>query len=379
MVVVAVLVAGMITPTVVAIYKPARGFITYKRRTIQRSKPSAELPVLTCIHTTQNVPTIINLQEIFNPTKKFHIAVCVLQLVELTSRASAMLIIHNTHRAKKPALNKTHVQSEHIINSFKNLQHVAGLSIHPLTAISPYSIMHEDICNHVEDERGTFIILPFHKQQAVDGGMEATNLVLRNINQKLLVNAPCFVSILIDRGLGGSTMVTVSHISHNIAVIFFGGPDDCEALSYAWRMAGHPDVSLTIFRFLPGEDTVERKRNCDNFINGRSNLIIVTEIETERLCDNMYITNFRLQNVSDETIVYTKKFINNTEEAVAAVRSIDNIHNLYIVGRGQGMISPLIAGLIDWSECPELGTTGDLLTSSDSSTTVSVQACTTVC
>ncbi|KAF6137657.1 hypothetical protein GIB67_001511 [Kingdonia uniflora] len=230
--VVAVLVTGMITPIVVAIFKPAQGFITHKRRTIQRSTRSAELRVLTCIHTTRNVPSVINLLEISNPTKKFHIAVYVLQLVELTGRASAMLIVHNTHRVRKPAIYKTQVQSEQIINSFKNLQqHVTGLSIHPLTSITPYSTMHEDICNLAEDERVTFIILPFHKQQAVHGGMEATNPVLRNINQNVLANAPCSVGILIDRGLGGLTRVAVSQISGNIAVLFFGGPDDREALS----------------------------------------------------------------------------------------------------------------------------------------------------
>ncbi|KAF6176546.1 hypothetical protein GIB67_017168 [Kingdonia uniflora] len=330
-----VLVTGMIMPTVVAIYKPVRGFITHKRRTIQRLTWSAELRVLTCIHTTQNVPSAINLLEISNPTKKFHIAVYVLQLVELTGRTSAMLIVHNTHRVEKPAIYKTQVQSEQIINSLENLQqHVTGLSIHPLTAISPYSTMHEDICSLAEDERVTFIILPFHKQQAVDGGMEATNPVLRNINQNVLANAPCSVGILIDRGLGGLTKVAVSQISRNIAVLFFGGPDDREALSYALRMARHPGVSLTIFRFLPGEDAVKPKRNYDNFTN--------------------------------------EKFINNAEETVAAVRSMENIHDLYIVGRGQGMISPLIAGLNDWSECPELGAIGDLLASSDLATTISV-------
>ena len=36
------------------------------------------------------------------------------------------------------------------------------------------------------------------------------------------------------------------------------------------------------------------------------------------------------------------------------------------------MISPLTAGLTDWSECPELGAIGDMLASSDFAATVSV-------
>ncbi|KAF6141824.1 hypothetical protein GIB67_042105 [Kingdonia uniflora] len=122
------------------------------------------------------------------------------------SRASAMLIVHNTQGRKASNIqNPSAVGTNH--HSFENLQqHVTGLSIHPLTAIIPYSAMHEDICNLAEDERGSWWL----------------------------------------------TRVAVSQISRNIAVLFFGGPDDREALSYAWRMARHPDVSLTVFRFLPG-------------------------------------------------------------------------------------------------------------------------------
>jgi hypothetical protein len=49
-----------------------------------------------------------------------------------------------------------------------------------------------------------------------------------------------------------------------------------------------------------------------------------------------------------------------------------DVFGLFIVGRGQGNISPLTAGLTDWSECPELGAIGDLLASSDFATIASV-------
>ncbi|KAG5052156.1 hypothetical protein JHK85_004697 [Glycine max] len=51
---------------------------------------------------------------------------------------------------------------------------------------------------------------------------------------------------------------------------------------------------------------------------------------------------------------------------------MDDIHDLFIVGRGQGVISPLTAGLTDWSECPETGAIGDMLASSDFAATTSV-------
>ncbi|KAF5750092.1 putative Na(+)/H(+) antiporter [Tripterygium wilfordii] len=373
MVIVAVTMTGIIMPSVTAIYRPARRFIPYKRRTIQRSKPDAELTVLVCIHTPRNVPTIINLLEASHATRKSPICVYILHLVELTGRASAMLIVHNTRKSGRPALNRTQAQSDHIINAFENYeQHSGCVSVQPLTAISPYSTMHEDICNLAEDKRVAFIIIPFHKQQTVDGGMEATNPAFRLVNQNVLANAPCSVGILVDRGLSGSTRLAANQVSHHVAVLFFGGPDDREALSYARRMSEHPGISLTVMRFLPGEDAAEPAQQPSGDPTDPIILTVETENEREKQLDEVSINKFRMKNASDDSIYYIEKVVNNGEETVAAIRSMDNAHDLFIVGRGQGMISPLTAGLTDWSECPELGAIGDLLASSDFAATVSV-------
>ncbi|GAB2232091.1 hypothetical protein Droror1_Dr00011113 [Drosera rotundifolia] len=374
MVVTALLMTGTIAPIVTSIYRPTRRFVPYKKRTIQKSKPDAELRILTCIHTPRNVPTLINLLEATNPTKRSPICAYVLHLVELTGRASAMLIVHSTRKSGRPALNRTQAQSDHIINAFENYeQHATYVSVQPLTAISPYSSMHEDICNLAEDKRVTFIIIPFHKQQTVDGGMEAANPAFRMVNQNVLANAPCSVGILVDRGLNGSTRLAANQVSHHVAVLFFGGPDDREALAYARRMSEHPGITVTVMRFIPGEDvagTAVMEPTQDP--NNPSLLTVVTDADREKQLDEEYIDEFRMRTGSDETVIFREVVVNNGEETVAAIRSIDSIHDLYIVGRGQGMISPLTAGLTDWSECPELGAIGDLLASSDFAATVSV-------
>ncbi|CAM8902024.1 unnamed protein product [Rhodiola kirilowii] len=368
MVVVAVVMTAIISPIVTQIYRPARRFVPYKRRTIQRSKADAELRVLVCIHTPRNVPTIINLLEATHATKRSQLCVYVLHLVELTGRASAMLIVHNTRNTSRPALNRTQAQSDHIISAFENYeQHTNNVAVHPLTAISPYSTMHEDICSVAEDKRVAIIIIPFHKQQTVDGGMEATNPALRMVNQNLLANAPCSVGILVDRGLAGSTRLAGNQMAHHVVVLFFGGPDDREALAYAWRMSEHPGTSLTVVRFLPGDDAYDSEPGP----TGPNTLTIVTDIDRERQMDEEYIHEFRMRTSNNESIVYAEKTVNHGEDTVAAIRSIDNVHDLFIVGRGQG-ISPLTAGLTDWSECPELGAIGDFLASADFAVAVSV-------
>lgn len=376
MVVVAVIITGVITPVVTVIYRPTRRFLPYKKRTIQRSKHEGELRIIVCIHTPRNVPTIINLLEASNPNKKSPMCIYVLHLVELTGRASAMLIVHNSRKSGRPALSRTQAQSDHIINAFENYEHHAScVTVQPLTAISPYSTMHEDICNLAEDKRTAFVIIPFHKQQTVDGGMEATNPAFRTVNMNVLANAPCSVGILVDRGLNGSTRVSANQVSHQVAVLFFGGPDDREALAYAWRMSEHPGINLTVMRFIPGDDAVDTASVGGSMMlepGDSSELSIAVDSEKERHLDEEYINEFRMRNASEESITYIEKVVNNGEETVAAIRSIDSGHDLFIVGRGQGMISPLTAGLTDWSECPELGAIGDLLASSDFAATVSV-------
>lgn len=66
--------------------------------------------------------------------------------------------------------------------------------------------------------------------------------------------------------------------------------------------------------------------------------------------------------------------MNNAEEIMAAIRQMESLHQLYVVGRGHENISgnPLTAGLRNWADCPELGPIGDVLASSDFTKTVSV-------
>ncbi|OIW00475.1 hypothetical protein TanjilG_05825 [Lupinus angustifolius] len=380
MVMITILMTGIIVPGLSVIYRPARRFISYKKRTVQISKRDAELRVLVCVHTPKNVPTIINLLEASNPTKKSPICIYVLNLIELSGHASTLLIQHSIMTSDNPStVNRPEAQSDHIINAFANYeQRAAFVSVQPLAAVSPYSTMHEDICNLAEDKRVAFIILPFHKQQTVDGGMEPTNTAFRSVNQNVLANSPCSVGILVDKGFNGSNRLPSDQLSHHVAVLFFGGPDDREALCYAWRMCEHPDVSLTILRFVPGEEVKEPNDDHDKDHNHILDpdepriLTVETDKDNDKELDDKLLHLFRISHANDESVVYTEKEVNDGEETVAAIRSMDDMHDLFIVGRGRGMLSQLTAGLTDWSECPELGAIGDLLASSDFASNASV-------
>ncbi|KAJ6426513.1 hypothetical protein OIU84_022167 [Salix udensis] len=127
---------------------------------------------------------------------------------------------------------------------FDAFQQLSRVSVRPMTSISSMADMHEDICTTAERKRAAMIILPFHKQQRLDGSLETARTDFQLVNRRVLGDAPCSVGILVDRGLGGTTQVSASNVSYDITVLFFGGHDDREALAYGARMAEHPGVSL---------------------------------------------------------------------------------------------------------------------------------------
>ncbi|CAK8530441.1 unnamed protein product [Lathyrus sativus] len=367
MIIVTIIMTAIISPIVTLIYKPRKRLIPYRKKTMQSSRVDAELRVLVCTHAPRNVPTIINLLEATHPNKRSPICAYVLHLVELTGRASAMLAVHATRQSGGPALNKTQAQTEHIISAFRNFEeHVSYVTVQPLTAVSPYSTMHEDICNAAEEKRVATIIIPFHKQQTVDGDMLETNPALRMVNHNLLQTAPCSVGILVDRGLNGSNRLTSNQASHQVAVLFFGGSDDREALSYGWRMSRHPKVNVTVMHFIQRKDETQTLNSDDDQLDDQRSLI-------SNKLDEECINEMKMIVANDNSMSYIEKVVSNGEETVAAIRGMNNVNDLFIVGRGQGnSSSALTEGLTDWTECPELGAIGDLLASSDFETTASV-------
>ncbi|KAL6562003.1 hypothetical protein OROGR_003010 [Orobanche gracilis] len=357
---VAVLVMTMIVTPAVLYYKPVQNTVPYKRRTIEKAKSDDELRVLACIYNTRNIPTVINLLRTSNATPRSPITVFALQLVELVGRASSMLVAHSSRKAGPRNPSHIEAQADQIITAFDNYElRSEGVRTQVYTARCAFTTMDEDICHVAKDKRTAFIIIPFHKQQTIDGEMEDINPSIRNVNEDILTNAPCSVGILIDRGFAESH----DHAS-NIVVLYFGGADDREALAYAWRMADNTDVRLTVVRFISSTDTYE----LDPMEPPNDNYQVSLQIDYERdkLLDDDYLGKFKTATTDNKSMSYFELVLNDEEETIKAIKSLDeHKHDLYIVGRGRGMVSPLTSGLADWCDCPELGPIGDLLVTSE--------------
>ena len=341
------IVSGIARPMVGFLYDPSRRYIARARRTIMQSRDKIQLRILVCVHQEYNVPIIINLLEASNSSKFSSVSIFVLHLMELTGSAAAILVPNDNQNKLGTSHHVT--GSDHIVGAFRRFeqQHQgSSMLVQHFTAISPYASMHNDICSLALDKRTTIVIVPFHKQWAIDGKVESSVPSIRTVNRNVINKAPCSVGVLIDRGnTSGNQSVLTSQSPYRIGLLFFGGIDDSEALAYARRMAEHPSVNLTVVRFILESHIYEKKKNTDGEM----------------------IQEFRANALMSGKNHYKEEIVRDGVETTLAIYSMQDDFDLVIVGKYHDPNSPLLLGLTtDWSECPELGVIGDMLASSES-------------
>ncbi|XWS61049.1 hypothetical protein CRYUN_Cryun07bG0092400 [Craigia yunnanensis] len=354
----------LIEPIIAFAYKPTRNIIEHKNRTIQRTEPDSEFRILACVHSMRNVMGTLSLLDLSHGTKKTPFSIFAIHLLELSERAStAMLIVHDEYKVGGNGYSREKTETSQVIRAFENFEKINNaVTVQTMTVVSPYTTMHMDICSLADDKCVNLIIIPFHKQLKADGSMGNSNSNFVDVNHNVLMNASCSVGILVDRGIGSKhfdSQIISGKPTRQIAMLYIGGPDDREALAYAWRMAGNLNVSLTVARFLPGKDAV--KLNLEN------NNDIVKDVDREKQVDDEYIEEFKLKSMNNNSITtYIEKVVNSGEETIAAIRAMGDVYDLYVTGRRQGVLkSPVTSGLSDWGRCPELGPIGDTLGSSN--------------
>ncbi|XP_072984705.1 cation/H(+) antiporter 20 [Typha latifolia] len=373
------------TPTVMAIYKPARpGRHRYHHRKLHRSSssssslPSAtsdtkELRVLACVHGGSEVPSLINLIETIRGghDKPSHaIKLFVLRLVELTERSSSIVMARAFRRNGLPSFLRNRDSRDHVTVAFDAYAQLGRVNVRPMTAISALSTMHEDVCAVAEDKRVAIILLPFHQHYYDGDEIENLGPGWRAVNQRILREAPCSVGVLVDRGLGGGEQVGPAEVAHGVCVVFFGGPDDREALELTGRMAEHPGVRVTAVRFLDnGKKGVDEKPNVTlrpaplkSAEKSYTFSTAVVDREKEKELDDAAVAEFRRK--TEGTARYEEKSASaaNAVESVLAIGRSGE-YELVVVGKGRFPSSTVAELAGRPAEHPELGPIGDALAS----------------
>lgn len=350
-------------------YKPKKA--QNKHKTMEKIQSNAEFRVLACVHNLRNASAATSLLRDSKATPQSPLFIFAIHLIELTGRTTAsMLVMDDEYKTRHHFRhNKSdHVEDGYILNAFGALEEEeSNITTHTVTVVSPYETMHEDICSLAEDKCVSLIILPFHKEVTSTGNMEEENIDFANVNQNVLKNAPCSVGILVDNGMNisrarsqhGSNRWSGGHslvMKKNVIMFFLGGPDDREALTYAWRMTGNPKVKLTVVRFQIGEEA----------------LMGEPAWQREKKKDEELLYEFRFKTMNDPRVLYMEKVVNDGAETIKSIREIENDFDLCIVGRGKGLESQIFKGLSEWETSLDLGIIGDAMASSTLSSRTSV-------
>lgn len=353
----------MTTPTVMAIYKPSQSQAVSsqrRRRLPPLSDMQDELRILACIHGPGNIHSVINFIESIRATKKSQIKLYVMHLVELTDRSSSILMVQRNRKNGFPLINRFRrgPMQDQIASAIQAYGQVGQVTLQHLTGISALSTMHEDVCHVAETKRVAMIILPFHKcwRGEDEEGIDNIGQGWRQVNQRVLQNAPCSIAVLVHHGFDRrsdqppETDTVVA--AKRVCMIFIGGPNDRKALELGSRMAEHPTIRLTLVRFM-GDD-----RSHNLTVSTSSNL------ETEKDLDDAAIAEFKAK--WNGTVEFIERHRSDMREEVLAIGKAKK-YELVIVGKGEGRLGSSMRGKLKDSELEhaELGPIGDLLSSTD--------------
>ncbi|XP_073138292.1 cation/H(+) antiporter 15-like [Henckelia pumila] len=343
---------GILAPIVKFSYKPLKRYTTQERMTIQNINPTSELRILACIHYQEHTPSLINLFEASYPNPSAPICFYVVHLVELAGRSAPLLVDHHP-RNGIPDPSHTN-ESDHIINALRFFEHErrGSATVYPFTSISPHASMHDDVCSLAAERKVSLVIVLFHKHPVIHIPEGESNAI-RAVNNNISKNSPCTVGILIDHGAMACTGSMLSQMDVcRVGVIFIGGQDDREALAYGCRMAKHPNIGLTLFRFLDldleGNYSMEMRQDLD------------------------MINAYRDGCARNSYCEYQEVRVKDSVGVTSVIRSMESCFDLILVGRWHDKDSRLLVGLEDWNEFPELGCIGGLLVSLESDSKVSV-------
>jgi hypothetical protein len=214
-----------------------------------------------------------------------------------------------------------------------------------MTAISDLETIHRDVIDSAAEKRAAIVIMPYHKMLQQDCTFHSLGSQYHAVNKRVLRGAPCSVAILVDRGLGGHSQVAAKNVAFSVSMLFFGGPDDREALAYATRMAEHPGVSVTLTRFRPSR---------------------VQPDEESSAADEATVESFKAKvgAVKDGSVRFDDVEVSGKEDVLEAINSLSKC-NMFVVGR-----TPPAEPLVDRPE--ELGPVGSYLASPEFKTSASV-------
>ncbi|KAK1439230.1 hypothetical protein QVD17_05046 [Tagetes erecta] len=364
---IAVVISSLISSILVSLMVKRDGeTLGIKHISMEHHSPKKELILLACVHSPHTVATMVGLIEALRGSEKVPIAPYLMHLIELPEKENDNPTNDHDHDQEDELTDEEDYGADDVLEINESIDIFTAetkMTIHQIKNVSPSLRMFQDVCNYAEYIRSSIIIIPFHKHQRIDGKLENDKHGIRKMNQKVLHHAPCSVAILIDRGhTARASPISGSECLQQVATLFFGGPDDREALGLSKRLSTHHHTNMTVIRFLStsGKD-VSFAHQADDVEVAALNT--GPEVDGE---DSDALKDFYQSYVTCGKARFLEKYTDNGEQTATILRDMAEMYSMFIVGKGGGRVdSALTSGMSDWEECPELGAVGDFLASSE--------------
>lgn len=251
LILVSVVINTLIAGPVVSHLVRHGGFFSNNAIALEGRDTEDELRMLACVYSSRQVSATLGFVSALSGGKRSSISPYLMHLVELPQRLRRAISYHETRGtgfSDDDDYGGNEIQE--INNAVDAFAGDTKILVHQMKVVSLLRSLYEDVCNGVEDLRTSILLVPFHKHQRIDGTMVHSKEGIRTTNQKVIRHCPCTIGIIVDRGRIRVPHLLVCDTPQHVAVLFFGGPDDREALAWSQRFAMHPKIELTIVRFL---------------------------------------------------------------------------------------------------------------------------------
>ncbi|KAF8046948.1 hypothetical protein N665_3305s0002 [Sinapis alba] len=342
---------------------------SHQKTSLQSLDTHEELRVLSCVYGARHARGAISLISALSgshgASKPF--TALLMHLVPLPKKRKSELLYHehgddvgNVHKDDEFGTN----DGLEINDSIDSFAKDSKLLIQQVRLVTKMLNMHVEICNATEDLRVSIVFLPFHKHQRIDGKTTNDGEIFRQMNLNVLRHAPCSVGVFVDRNITGFQQPHGFDSVQHVAALFFGGPDDREALALCRWLANNTQIHLTIIQFVQ-EDSQTESPVGNATTQGNNDVLIevVERDQTENEADRSFLEEFRNRFVTTGQVGFMEKRVSDGPHTLTILREIGEMYSLFVVGKSRGD-NPMTVGMKDWEECPELGTVGDFLASS---------------
>ena len=271
-------------------------FFGQVQTTLEIHDPDEELRMLACVYGPRPLSPILALISALGGSQEALITPYLMHLIELLKKRRTKVSYHELEDDKISDEEDYGGNDVLEINdAVDNFTAETRILVRVSKAVSSSVSLYEDVCDSAEDLRVSIILLPFHKHQRIDGKMDSGKEGIRTTNQKVLRHAPCSIGIIVSRGVDGvpgfSQLLGSETVQH-MATLFFGGPDDREAIAWSRRIATHPRINLTVIRFLPSSSS----SSSSNVPNSQIDNIVADDQD-----DGMLVALSRLEAGNDKS------------------------------------------------------------------------------